>query len=265
MAMYRVTEAARIGLVEERSDAELLASVRRGDAASYAALWDRHRAAALRAGRALMPDRDSAEDLVADAFVHIARAIADGHGPTAFFRAYLFTTMRNRASRLRRVSDRELMVDDLGDVPTEDADPVIADGDLRLAVAAFHQLPERLRLVLWKVDVEQLPLARVAVTLGTSPNNVARLVGRARRRLRTLFVQAHVEHWNGTRRPACADIQSKLGAHVTGELSRRDTASVDDHLSACAHCTSVHETLVDIASSVRRSVLPTTLVTARGA
>lgn len=56
-------------MVDSRTDAELLSSLRAGDNSAYEVLWHRHAPAAHRYAQRLLPAR--AEDLVSESFLAI--------------------------------------------------------------------------------------------------------------------------------------------------------------------------------------------------
>ena len=81
---------------EHDADATLIERTRQGDRAAFAQLWQRHAASGRTVARSyssLDPD-----DLVSESFTRIYDAILAGKGPTAAFRPYLFTTIRNTAA-----------------------------------------------------------------------------------------------------------------------------------------------------------------------
>src|SRR5262245_10219995 len=85
--------------------------VRAGDTEAYGVLYERHLDAAKRAASCLVQTPVEREDLVADAFARVLRALRDGGGPTAEFRAYLLVTMRNAAISMGRGGSVALYAD----------------------------------------------------------------------------------------------------------------------------------------------------------
>ena len=175
-------------------DAALLTATRAGDPDAYAQLYLRHVHGARRLAGRLSPDPGTAEDLVSEAFVKILAALLNGCGPTATFRAYLYTAVRN-AYHTKTWRDRLLeFTDDLTPYDRGVRGPE-ADLDRRHAIRAFARLPHRLRVVLWHTAVEGVPPAQLAPRLGLTPGGVAVLAFRARARLRQMY---HQEHGVGT-------------------------------------------------------------------
>jgi len=179
--------------VEEPSDAALIRRVRAGDDGAYGELWSRHAPAGLRLARRLVRSRRDAEDLLAEAFTRVLGAIRRDRGPTEAFRPYLYTTMRRAAYE----EAGRTPVLDLRDPLWDDPDLYLVDPSLEgldheLAARAFARLPERWRLALWHLEVEQSSPAEIAPLLGLSPNAVAALGHRAREGLREAYLRVHL-------------------------------------------------------------------------
>ncbi|WP_336653336.1 MULTISPECIES: RNA polymerase sigma factor [unclassified Leucobacter] len=171
------------------SDEELARLVRTsGDADAFSELYRRHVDAARAASYRIAPRLDK-EDLAAEAFARILKALRQGHGPRGVFRPYLYQVIRRVSAEWTAESAH------LSGVSIEDLDPAetASFGDLSDAVAdrervldAFARLPERYQTVLWYLEVEGYSAREVAVMLAISANNVAQIRSRARKRLRTL-------------------------------------------------------------------------------
>src|SRR5687768_6515047 len=76
------------------SDRELLARVRAGDPSAFGELWERHEPEARAFARYLTRSPHESDDVVAEAFAKVLRAIHGGAGPTETFRPYLMTAIR---------------------------------------------------------------------------------------------------------------------------------------------------------------------------
>jgi RNA polymerase sigma factor (sigma-70 family) len=207
---------------EPDSDTDLLTAVRAGDTAAYGTLYERHRGAARQLAYGLARDPADVDDLVAETFAKVFASLRAGRGPLVAFRAYLHTTMRHVCyHRVRR--DRRL----------EFTDPALDRLERAYAAAAFRQLPERWRDVLWQTAVEGNTPAEVAGMLGMTPNAVAVLAHRAREGLRSLYLQQHVavaDH------PECRWAGDRLGGHLRGRLAPRDANRMRTHLGWCGDC-----------------------------
>jgi RNA polymerase sigma factor (sigma-70 family) len=241
----------------ELSDAELISSVRGGDVSAYGDLFARHRDAATRLARQLVPGPD-ADDLVSEAFAKVLNVLLAGGGPDVAFRAYLLTAVRRLHVDKLRATARATPTDDL--TPYEDpepfADTVIAGFEGGAAAKAFASLPERWQLVLWHLEVEGQKPADVAPLLGMSPNSVSALAYRAREGLRQAYLQMHTGDLID---PDCQWTHAKLGAYVRKGLSRRDVQKVETHLDGCRRCTAMYLELNEVNSSLAALLGPLVL------
>lgn len=170
---------------------ELTDRVRAGGIEHFALLYRQHIASARTYARMLVRTHD-VDDVVSDAFDRILRALLRGSGPSdQTFRAYLCTTIRSRAAHTYRQRRREELEAEL-ELQNAQADPmliVVGENAVRQdniikRIRAVRRLPIRWRVVVWLLDIENVPLAQVAELLGTTPNNVSALAYRARTRLR---------------------------------------------------------------------------------
>lgn len=172
--------------------AQLTDQVRHGSAAPFETLYRRHLPTARRFAGSLARGQD-VDDLVCAAFDRILNTLRRGHGPNDdTFQSYLFTTIRSVVADRARLRRREELRADF-EVQAVDADPMLIVVSEKAAranrisiIRAARQLPIRWRIVVWLVDIEQVPIAEVAVLLHTTPNNISQLAHRARRRLREL-------------------------------------------------------------------------------
>ncbi|GAB1509418.1 RNA polymerase sigma factor [Actinophytocola sp. KF-1] len=240
--------------LDRRSDAELIAAVRRGDSEAYGALYERHLHAAKRAASCLSGTDAEREDLVADAFTRVLRVLREGGGPTEEFRAYLLVTLRNAAISGSRGATVSLYADVPETyLPRPGGDPVVHRWDANAAASAFASLPERWRTVLWHTEVEDESPAEVAPLLGLRPNGVAALAYRAREGLRQAYLRAHLAEVESRE---CRATVSKLAgwvrSSVPGPLSRK----ISRHLALCADCRARADTLATVNAELRSSVAP---------
>lgn len=222
------------------SDDELVAHTVAGDNSAFAELWKRHSAAAYTVARGYRSL--DADDLVAEAFARTYRAMVHGAGPTSAFRAYVFTTIRNLATRVL-AKDSALSLD--GDLNVDTLDELATAGvDLEgvaTASRAFAALPERWQHVLWIIGVEGHTVTEAAAMLDISPNAVSARVSRARHGFRRELIIAH-----------CADLDDdsvcrrELSAYLESS-SPRDIQGADAdnllddsrHLRQCNRCRAI--------------------------
>lgn len=171
---------------DRRSDGELVLAVRNGDSAAYAELYQRYHLLAVRVARRAGITGDDAEDVVAEAYAKVLRALRGGRGPTENFPGYLATAVRrvawtvhDEAARCRPTEDIELF-DDLSEVSADE----LKDSAIGAALAA---LPRSSRSLLWRVVVEGDRVGDIARELDKSPNAVSAAACRARKRLRSEY------------------------------------------------------------------------------
>lgn len=190
--MMREAEAllAVDGHRERDDDADLINRVRAGDNEAFGVLFDRHHGAAVRMARRVAPSAET-DDLVSESFLQMLLQLQHGAGPDRAFRAYLFTSIRNLAFKYARARDRIRPIDEESAAESEYdvADIASAAADGALVRNAFDALPERWRVVLWHLEVEQEKPRDIAVTLGMKPNSVSALAHRARAGLRSHYLE----------------------------------------------------------------------------
>jgi RNA polymerase sigma factor (sigma-70 family) len=244
---------------EGPSDADLLLRVRNGDQNAYGELYVRHEPAATSLARYLTRSNHEADDVVADAFARVLRAIKGGAGPTEAFRPYLLTAVRRTVwrhseeanhHRLAASDDEAEMIDLRLAVEPEDRT------DEGIILQAFQGLPERWQLVLWHTEIEGQPPAQVAPLLGLSPNATAALAVRAREGLRQAFLQAHLQ---AQPPESCRFSVEHLGSFVRDGLGKRDNAKVEAHLADCEECQALQSELGSLNKALRSVVGPAVL------
>jgi RNA polymerase sigma factor (sigma-70 family) len=218
---------------DNRTDAELIESLRAGDTAAFDVLWKRHSEAGLRYARRVLPRQ--AEDLVAESFLAIYRQVtATPKGPRFAFRSYLKAVIRNTAIRWSKDTDHLVDREDVDHIePRDGLTWVEQDSESAEVLAAFQELPERWQRVLWLTEVAETPRPEIARELGMKPNAVSALHRRARAGLKL--------HWLNRQVP---DALRDDDAHVAGllpqyliELENETLAAiVTTHVSACVVC-----------------------------
>jgi len=241
------------------SDAHLLERVRSGDRDAYGDLYLRHEPAATSLARYLTRSDHEADDVVADAFARVLRAIDGGAGPTEAFRPYLLTAVRRTVWRRSEDAGRHRLVGSDDEAEMLDLRLAVEPEDHTdegLVLRAFQNLPERWQLVLWHTEIEGQPPAVVAPLLGLSPNATAALAVRAREGLRQAYLQAHLQA-----RPAdgCRFSVEHLGSFVRDGLGKRDTAKVEAHLAECHECQDLQTDLGSLNKALRSVIGPAVL------
>lgn len=239
------------GTLESASDMELVESTRNGDSAAFGELWNRHSGAGRSVARSHNHDAD---DLLAEAFARVFQAISTGGGPTAAFRPYLFTTIRNVSMQWSRQRGADPSEDlDLVADPDSEEEASLAALDKSLTVQAFRSLPTRWQEALWYSEVEQMSSQEIGPLLGMTANAVSALTYRAREGLRQAWIQAHLSR---AKNPECATTIERLGSYTRGMLGSREMKRVRDHLGTCASCSIVAEEARQVGSRLALVLLP---------
>jgi RNA polymerase sigma-70 factor (ECF subfamily) len=186
-------------------ETRLIAALRAGDQAAFAALVRTHGGRLLAVAKRLLRDEDDARDALQDAFLSAFRAI-DGFQEGARLSTWLHRIVVNAAlmklrARKRRPEDpiEELLprfledghrnIADNPDSPwAVPAETLLQRAEARALVRdAIDRLPEGYRTVLLLRDIEDLSTEEAARLLQTTPNAVKVRLHRARQALRTLL------------------------------------------------------------------------------
>lgn len=183
-------------VLDQPSDAELMARVKDRDREAFAELADRHKDAVVSYLTRLTGDRDRAEDVAQETFLRLFRSARD-YREQGFLRAYLFRIATNLVrSEERRERRRLLLLPFLRrDDHTEPAAPA---GMLRREMhrevsAALAKLPLRYRVPLVLHEIEGWSYVDIAQEMNCREGTVKSRVHRGR-----LQLKARLEpYWNG--------------------------------------------------------------------
>ncbi|WGX98675.1 RNA polymerase sigma factor [Nocardioides sp. L-11A] len=164
---------------------EPLARALDGDEEAFGEVWRLLHPPLLRYLR--VRDRDTAEDIAAETWLHVVRDLARFAGGPAEFRAWVFTLGRHRAidagrARAARPSTPTAEIIDIGTAPSAEAaalERVDTDAAVRL-VATLP--PPQAEMVMLRV-VAGLSVAEVAAIVDKKPGTVAVNVHRALKKL----------------------------------------------------------------------------------
>lgn len=243
--------------LERAGDAELVTLTRKGDTDAYAMLFRRHASAATSVARSVTSTFEP-DDLVSEAYTRILQALKAGNGPTAAFRPYLFTTVRNIAASWGRSGKDAVPLEPVElEALAVEADPTLAELDRSLTAQAFRTLPPRWQEALWYSEVEGMQPAELAPLLGVRAQAAAALCYRAREGLRQAWIRAHLN--SAHLEPECAWTVERLAARSRGRLGKRDRARVDAHLDTCAKCAMAAAEAEETGSRIALVLLPLVL------
>ena len=257
--MLQSTADRAAAALTTRTDAQLVGEAVHGNQRAFDELYRRHSQAAWRVAQSVTRNAHDAADAVSESFVKVLTAVGAGQlREGAMFRSYLLTTTRRCAIDVMRRHGRTRPTDDEqaldGAAPNATPAEKLEGGeDAALVAAAFRDLPERWRSVLWLTEVEGMPAREAAAVLGLTANGTAQLAVRARAGLRERYLQAHLRTATAKE---CQFTVERLGAYVAGALSPRDLAKVDQHLAGCEGCRQRREELEDLRKPLRLALIP---------
>ncbi|CAN7210978.1 sigma-70 family RNA polymerase sigma factor [Microbacterium foliorum] len=245
----------RMRTASEVSDDELVLATRAGDSRAFGVLWDRHSPAALRAARSITSSIDP-EDLVSEAFAKTFSAIRNGGGPTDAFRPYIFAAVRSAAATWGGKQKDVVALEYIDELPVEHTDDSLdLLSDKALLTAAFKDLPERWRTLLWYLEVEGMKPREIAPLMGMTPNAVSVLAARAREGFKLAWLQAHIAE--SGRDPECRWTCERIVAQGRKRhVARADRARFDAHLERCTRCTMASAEIERASSKLRAVLLP---------
>lgn len=174
-------------VLEQATDAELMARVREGDKEAFADLVDRHKDAVVSYLTRLTGDRDRADDLAQETFLRLFRSARD-YTEQGYLRAYLYRIATNLVrSEERRERRLRLLAPFL---PREaHAEPAATSGLLRQELhrqvaAAVAKLPLRYRVPLVLHEIEGWSYLDIAEEIGCREGTVKSRVHRGRQQLK---------------------------------------------------------------------------------
>lgn len=225
----------------EVADGALIERVRHGDRTAYGVLYERHAPGARRFARSLGANDADADDVVAEVFAAVLSALERGKGPAGSFAPYLMSSIRHECYRTSRRGARE-STDRFGPVDADETrvqhDPYDGLDEAAVVRVAFESLPDHLREVLWRTEVDELSPTELADGDGGSPHAVAMMALRARRALGSAYLNQHLvaERQQREISSECRDARPHLANYVRGALSERRRRRVRQHLDECSAC-----------------------------
>jgi RNA polymerase sigma factor (sigma-70 family) len=207
-------------------DERLAALVRRGDAAAFEALYDRHHGSLLAFCRHMVGNREDGEDALQQTFLRAHQALMTGRLPDSV-RPWLFAIARNRCRTLLATRRPAALPADEVEVAFDGlADDVRRRSDLRELVADLARLPEDQRGALVLHELGDLSHVEIATVLGCAPEKVKALVFQART---ALIAEREA------RAMPCEEIRGQLELARGGALRR---GPLRRHLRQCEPCSS---------------------------
>ena len=221
---------SQVMLLRFASDDQLVASVRRGDARAFEALYDRHSRGLLSFCMQMLASRDDAEDALQSTFAAAYRALSADERPV-LARPWLYTIARNAClSILRR--RRSFLEVESGLAGYDDPALHVEHRDeLRELIVGLQALPEEQRAALVLAQLHGFSHGAIAELLGVRGEQVKAWVYQARSSLISD---------RQARDADCREIREELAsargaALLKGHLRR--------HLRACPGCRQYSEQL----------------------
>ncbi len=181
------------------SDEDLVAFIRRGETAAFAAIMQRYNRRLYRVARGIVRDDAEAEDVLQEAYVRAFAALAEFRGDASLSTWLTRIVLNEALGRFRRrrpsedleALDRAVQSGDTrvimfpgATVPTDPESAAARAQIRRLLEAAIDELPDPFRLVFVMRDIEEMSIDETAVHLGLRPETVKTRLHRARRMLR---------------------------------------------------------------------------------
>jgi DNA-directed RNA polymerase specialized sigma24 family protein len=251
-----------------KSDAELIAAVASGDAASYVTLQERHRPAARVLASQVVAKPDEAEEVLSETFTRLRDVLRRGDGPAQSLRPYLLTAIRRVA--LERSGGEQpgkpgpseppgppesaagqAAIPNLGEPLF--TDPAIAELESATMARAYASLPERLRAAAWHIMIERTDPAEAAAILGLTEAGVAELPAQVRAALSQAYLDLYL---SSLTQEACKAEAGQLGQHLNSATRGVDERTVRVHLRGCRECRAVAVELTGLDRSLRRTMAP---------
>ena len=167
-------------------DAQLMARVAEGDVEAFGGLVRRHQDTAWRIAHRFLGDSAEAEDMVQEAFLRIWAA-APRYRPTAAFTSYLYRVLVSLCidnTRKKRPTPVENIV--VADTASPGPAATLIRQEREVLIRqTMNALPARQRMVVILKYYEGLSYDEMALALATTAKAVERLLGRARKTLKS--------------------------------------------------------------------------------
>jgi RNA polymerase sigma factor (sigma-70 family) len=231
-----------------RSEGALRSRAVRGDAAAFAAVYERHHQALYRYCRSILRHEEDAQDALQSTMARAFAALRDE--PRDFeLRPWLFRIAHNEAISILR---RRRTTGDLDDqaAPGELEDRIAEREELRLLRLDLADLPERQRAALVLRELNGLSHAEIGVVLDVSAATVKQAIFEARTALFSC---------REGREMSCHDVRRML-SDADGRVLRG--RGVRAHLRSCSGCRRFREDLEQRPRALRALAPPLPMGTA---
>ncbi len=171
-------------------EGQLIARVRKGDAAAERRLYDAHVDRIYRLAYRLTGDDDLAQDLTQETFIRAFDRMGQFRGDAAFatwLRSIATSVIYNGLRKVTRLRRREVAIDEAG---TAGDNPTRAEPDLKEKLArAIDDLPKKYRMVFVMHDIEGYTHEEISSAMGMQLGTSKAQLSRARAKLREALVE----------------------------------------------------------------------------
>jgi RNA polymerase sigma factor (sigma-70 family) len=206
-----------------RREGTLRSRAARGDAAAFAAVYERHHQALYRYCRSILRHEEDAQDALQNTMARAFAALQD-ESRDFELRPWLFRIAHNEAISILRRRRASTELQDVPDAAGDLEDQVSDREELRLLQRDLADLPERQRAALVLRELNGLSHAEIGIVLELSPSAVKQSIFEARSALFTC---------REGREMACEDVRQMLSDGDGRMLRGR---GVRAHLRSCPDC-----------------------------
>ncbi len=161
------------------SDEGLVASIRRGDARAFEALYDRHSGELLSFCSYMLASRADAEDALQATFAAAYRALSGDERPITL-RPWLFAIARNQCLTILRRRRPTVELDGEHATHGDPARELELREEVRDTLVRLRELPERQRAAMVLAELRGFSQAEIGTVLGVRAEQVKALVYQAR-------------------------------------------------------------------------------------
>ena len=252
---------------ESRSDDDLLAAARLGDAEALEGLILRHQPRVLRFGAKMCGNPEDAGDVAQETLLVMARSLREFRGE-ASVSTWLYTIARSFCIKKRRRSKfapaREESLEGLETGQRHEL-PDPAPGPEQTAfgrevesalAAAIDALDPEQREVLVLRDIEGLTAPEVGQVIGVSVDAVKSRLHRARLAVRQRVAPVLGMSMDSPRSVGCPDVLARFSRYLEGESGPEQCARMEAHLESCGRCRGACESLKRTVMACRATPTP---------
>lgn len=243
-----------------RTDLELIAAARRGEAEAVEELLARHEKQIFRFGLRMCGSEEDARDVLQETLVAAFKNLPEFRGD-AELSTWLYQIARSFCTKSRRLRAGEPTRKDSVDAPEVRALESVAPTPDEVAhareigdvlQAAIRALPEHYREVIVLKDVEGLSAEEVAQVLGQDVAAVKSRLHRARMELRASITGLlGTAPFEGAASP-CPELADELADYAAQDVDQATCRKLEEHLARCPRCSKACDSLKQTVSLCKR-------------